>query len=108
MYSRNTAWLLVGAALIIAIASTMWGGWNMNSMMGPGMMGSGMMGGWMGPWMWIFWIAIACGAYLLITGSQGFSRGRHGGALEIAAERFARGEITSEEFEKIKEQLSGS
>jgi uncharacterized membrane protein len=55
--------------------------------------------------MWIFWIAIACGAYLLITGSPGFSRGRHGGALAIAAERFARGEITSEEFEKIKESL---
>jgi uncharacterized membrane protein len=100
MYSRNTAWLLVGAALIIAFASSMWGGWNMNFMMGPGMMG-----GWMGPWMWIFWIAIACGAYLLITGSPGFSRGRHGGALAIAAERFARGEITSEEFEKIKESL---
>ena len=95
MYSRNTAWLLVGAALIIAFASSMWGGWNMNFMMG----------GWMGPWMWIFWIAIACGAYLLITGSPGFSRGRHGGALAIAAERFARGEITSEEFEKIKESL---
>jgi len=100
MYSRNTAWLLVGAALIIAFASSMWGGWNMNFMMGPGMMG-----GWMGPWMWIFWIAIACGAYLLITGSPGFSRGRHGGALAIAAERFARGEITSEEFEKLKESL---
>ena len=62
-------------------------------------------GGWMGPWTWIFWIAIACGAYLLITGSPGFSRGRHGGALAIAAERFARGEITSEEFKKIKESL---
>jgi len=100
MYSRNTSWLLVGTALIIAFASTMWGGWNMNSRMGPGMMG-----GWMGPWMWIFWIAIACGAYLLITGSPWFSRGRHGGALAIAAERFARGEIASEEFEKIKESL---
>jgi len=80
----------------------------MNFMMGPGMMGSGMIGGWMGPWMWIFWSAIAGGAYLLITGSQRFSRGRHGGALAIAAERFARGEITSEEFEKIKESLDGS
>jgi uncharacterized membrane protein len=100
MYSRNTAWLLVGAALIIAFASTRWGGWNMNSMMG-----FGMMGGWMGSWSWIFWIAVACGAYMLITGSPGFSRGRHGGALAIAAERFASGEITSEEFEKIKESL---
>jgi len=108
MYTRNIAWLLVGAALIIAFASTMWGGWNMNFMMGPWMMGSGMMGGWMGPWMWIFWIAIVCGAYLLITGYPRFGRDRHEGALAITAERFARGEITSKEFEKIKESLNGS
>jgi uncharacterized membrane protein len=97
MYSRSTGLLIVGIVLIFAFASTMWGGWNSNYMMG----------GWMGPWMWVFPIAIAGGAYLLLTGSSWSGGRRHGEALEIAAERFARGEITSEEFEKIKEQLSG-
>jgi uncharacterized membrane protein len=108
MYMRGTGLLIVGIVLIFAFASTMWGGWNLNSMMGPGMMGSGMMGGWMSPWIWIFPITIAGGVFLLLTGSSWFGGRRHGEALAIAAERFARGEITSEEFEKIKERLSGS
>lgn len=70
---------------------------------GYGMMGSG--GMFFGL---IFWIIIIIGAYLLIKWFVEQNK-THGGeeksALDIAKERYARGEITKEEYEEIKKSL---
>jgi len=70
---------------------------------GYGMMGSGgMLFG------LIFWIIIIVGAYLLIKyliEQNKVSGGKEKSALEIAKERYAKGEITKEEFEEIKKGL---
>jgi len=74
--------------------------------------------------MMIFWaVIIIAGAYLLFkhfsenrsivqeTSSQGkgayYDREKSQDPLVIAEERYAKGEITQEEFEKIKDNLSG-
>ncbi|AEH60100.1 Protein of unknown function DUF2078, membrane [Methanosalsum zhilinae DSM 4017] len=63
--------------------------------------------GYMVLWM-LFWILLIIGAVLLIvwlvdrsrnTGKEDFS------PIEIARRRYARGEITREEFEEIKKNL---
>ena len=72
-----------------------------------GMMdGSGMMGG--GYWiLWlIFWILIIIGLVLLIKYLwEGAKRGEES-ALEILKKKYARGEISKEEFEEKKKDLS--
>ena len=80
-------------------------------------MGSGMMGGWGMGWfggifMIIFWLIILAAVVFFIqwlvrsTGRR--QAGAAGGnrALEILKERYARGEIDSVEFEKMKSDLS--
>ncbi len=67
----------------------MWGGW-----------------GWMGFGMIFFWLLIIAGAYFLFTGFAWPRRRYRYDALEIARERYARGEITLEEFEEIKRNLT--
>ena len=71
---------------------------------------------WNGGWMWfggilmiIFWAAIILLVIWLVRrfSSQGQGGMPHGSdALSIAKERYARGEISHEEFEKIKKNLS--
>jgi putative membrane protein len=70
------------------------------------------MGWWMAfgvVWMVLFWGAIIA---LIVWGIRTLA-GRNGrpiweeSALEIARRRYARGEITREEFEEIKATLSG-
>ena len=56
----------------------------------------------------IFWIIIIVGAYLLIKYLIEQNKVRSGeekSALDIAKERYAKGEITAEEFEEIKRRL---
>ena len=56
----------------------------------------------------IFWIIIIVGAYLLIKFLIEQNKARSGeekSALDIAKERYAKGEITAEEFEEIKRRL---
>ena len=81
------------------------------------MMGYGYgMGGFWGFGMMAFWILVIVGVVLLVRWYAGEPGGNssvlsreavipqnHG--LEIARERFAKGEITSEEFEAIKRGL---
>ena len=91
-------------------------------MMGPGMMGGGMMGyGMMGRGSmffpfggWIMWlliiIVIGVVVYLIIrtqkTGRvSGAVLSRDETALDIAKKRYARGEITKDEYESIKQNL---
>jgi len=88
---------------------------------GPGqaMMGPGMMMGWgygMG-WFWpvlmiVFWIAVIVGIVFLIRWLIVSARTReHGGfgesAVEILKKRYARGEITKDEFEKMRKDIGG-
>ena len=72
-----------------------------------GMMdGYGMSGG-----MWIlgliFWILILAGLVLLIKylWEGAGTRGSHESALEVLKKRYARGEISKEEFEEKKKDL---
>lgn len=79
----------------------------MNGIMGDygyGMMGyGGMLFG------LLFWVLILVLAYLLIKGllaQNKFRSGEEKSALDIAKERYAKGEITEEEFEEIKRHLT--
>jgi len=81
----------------------MWG--DMGSMMGYG-------GGWgyLGMLhMLLWWVLIILGIVVLVkwlTGGKGDSRGSGDRALEILRERYARGEIDKDEFEKRKRDLA--
>ena len=70
---------------------------------GYGMVGSG--GMFLGL---IFWIIIIVGVYLLIKYLIEQNKVRSSeekSAMDIAKERYAKGEITEEEFEEIKKRL---
>ena len=67
--------------------------------------------GWMGGWMWIPMVLFTA---LLILGAIALIRALSTGAtrsaddpLAIAARRFARSEITKDEYEKLRSTLSG-
>lgn len=58
--------------------------------------------------MFLFWAAIIgliVWAVLRLTRSRGAHTGNRKDALDIAKERYARGEITKEQFEQIKKDL---
>lgn len=65
--------------------------------------------GFMGGFMWIFWIAVIVGIILLVRWI--FQQNRPGeqkheeSSLEILKKRYARGEIDKEEFEQKKRDL---
>jgi len=93
--------VLVGVLLV-----TMWGlgGGYMSGMMG--MMGYGW--GLMVLIPIAFLALIAIGVYYLVTGSIGRGRSvsnRGGRALEMLKERYAKGEITREQFLTMKKEL---
>ncbi len=89
-----------------AISGWQGGGW--------GMMGPGMMGGF--GWMWlmpiffiIFWGLVIWGIVALVrglSGSRGSDSSRADSALEVLKKRYARGEITKEEYEEKKKDLA--
>ncbi|MBI3806774.1 MAG: SHOCT domain-containing protein [Nitrospirae bacterium] len=77
------------------------------------MMGNGMTGDGMGIWMLfgiVFWILIIVGIVLLVVwvvqkALGGGAGGTEGSVLEILKKRYARGEISKEEFEEKKRDL---
>lgn len=79
-----------------------------------GMMGGSGLGLFGGFFMIIFWVLIIVGVVLLIKWlvDQGARGTPHvpvamgGQALEIAKERYAKGEITKEQFDQMKKDLS--
>lgn len=76
-------------------------------MMGPGMMGYGF--GWLGGlWMLLSWLVpvaiIGLIVYAVIGGNRARGRGPED-ALSILQARFARGEITTEEYRSMKQEL---
>jgi putative membrane protein len=117
LFSTTLAFLMLlgGAAVALAQGPGSYGG----GFMGPGMMGSWGMGmGWPGMiFMWIFWLLIIVGLILLIRWLVQSSRdnrlpasgpptSRSSRALDILAERYARGEIDKEEYEQKKRDLT--
>ena len=112
---RDPAWIIVLVLVIVAFGSFamirpwgvgpgMMGGWGM----GPEMMGLGF--GW--PFMFlvplVFVVLVILGLYYLLSGQrrQGASVGyAESDALRILKERYARGEITSEQYAKMKRDL---
>ena len=120
---KNTSWVL-GIVLVVVLVLILLGGFGM---MGSGMMGSyggygGMMSGYgFNPLgailMFVFWALIIGGVVLLVVwlvrnatasaGAQrgGLSIGSSESPLDILKARYARGEITKEQFDAIKRDL---
>ncbi len=109
-------WVVVAIAVVLGVLL-------LSPMMGMGMMGGwwpmmggGMMGGWgpgFGWWglvMMVFWVLFIIGIVLLVAwivrqlaaGPSVTGRSR---ALEILQERYARGEITREQYEQMRRDL---
>ncbi len=64
--------------------------------------------GWLGPLvMVLFWAAVITGIVFLVRFliRQGGSRDREDSALEVLRKRYARGEISKEEFEAKRRDL---
>jgi putative membrane protein len=114
MISIKSLLLRLTALLPLSLASNVFaqqrgdcGGWGM----GPGMMGGWGMG-WFGMiFMLVFWVLVVVGLVFLIKwliqttkGEKDVARGSSK-AIDILKERYARGEINKEEFEKIKRDL---
>ena len=78
--------------------------------MGPGMMGFGMMGNWYGPWFGGLWIAfmlalpitIVLVIVFLVRSQRETTVSYNTRPLEILKLRYAKGEISRNEFEEIK------
>ena len=110
--------IVVGVLVLIPL---LWGGAMMGGMMG-GWGSGGMMGGWGPGWGWgsglgiiamiAFWALLGGGIYLLVrafAGAGGASERQTKSAespLDILKRRYAAGEITREEFEQAKKDLS--
>jgi putative membrane protein len=98
----------MAGVMVVALAFIYLTGGGMGFMMGPGMMGTWALGGggWMGLGMVVFSMFLIAGFYLLVANNRSINPIPGNRAMAIAQERFARGEIAQEEFEKIKESLS--
>ena len=112
---RITGGILILAALVLGtllpfLISTAVGGSTYGGMMGPGMMGGyGMMAGfgWLGMLMMVlFWVGVVL---LVVWGLSNLFTTRsprvEPDAEEILKQRFARGEISREEFVQARETL---
>ncbi len=115
------ALVVVGVLLLLPLLGGigMMGGWGM---MGPGMMGGGWSGApwadgrWAGGWGMpflgmFFWLLILVGIVLVVTeivrrAGAGAPAGQDEAPLEILKRRLAKGEITREEYDAIKKELS--
>ena len=105
--------LLIGLLLIVPMV----GMWMWGPMTGRGMMGGGMMGGWGYPYGmgWglmlagmliplVFIVLVVVGAYLWLTSRKEPVESER--AMTILDERYAKGEITKEQYLEMKAHLS--
>ena len=99
---NNNQKLVTSVLIIGALSLLSFGGMGMGSHM----YGTGMMFGWggMGLRMGFFWVLILVGVFVLFTGRYSFNGGVDR-PKEIARERFARGEISENEFEELMKRL---
>ncbi len=115
--SRNVVVFVAIVVLLLFLLPLLWG----SAMMGGGMMGPGRMGDWgMGWWgaarsPWgallslVFWLLIIVGLGLVVGWAlrQAFPSTPGGGRqpLDILKERYARGELTREQYEQMRRDL---
>ncbi len=98
-------------SLLAWLPAAQYGGGGGSPGWGPGMMMYGFGYGWMGYlMMFIFWGIIIVGAFALIRWLVQNTRGggqapQGGGALDILKERYARGELSKEQFESMKKDI---
>jgi putative membrane protein len=104
---RDMVWLIVVlVVLIVVLPVLVWGMWGLWCGYMPRMMGFGW--GFMFLIPLAFLVIIALGAYYLITEFMKTGRsppGHSERALEMLKERYAKGEITREQYLKMKEDL---
>ncbi len=113
MQGRDLTIIVVAIAVVVLLFGLLGGG-----MMGFGGMWPGMMGGYYGPGfgmggvlMMLFWVLIVVGVVLLVAwlarqaGVSSAGPGQESTALEILKRRYARGEITKEQFEQMRRDL---
>lgn len=109
MQGRDVA-IIVGAIVLVVLLLALLGG----GMMGPGMMGWGGFG--FNPLWWVlmllFWVLIIGGIVVLLiwlfrqAQPAGIGPGRAvNRPLDILRERYARGEITREQYEEMRRDL---
>ena len=101
--------IIIGAIVLVVLLFGLLGRGMMMGWMGPGMMG---WGGYFNPigilLMLVFWALAIGGIALLVlwlirqAGAAGPGEGR---ALEVLRERYARGEITREQYEQMRRDL---
>lgn len=121
----NNTGTAIGIILVVVLVVLLLGGAGMMGfgMMGPGMMGGyGMMGGFgaqgfgFSP-LWailslVFWALVIAGIVILVvwlvrnSGRTGLSAPSSDPALEILKSRYAKGEITKEQFEEMRRTLA--
>src|SRR4030042_6854282 len=104
--------VIVAILIIVPLIIGLVGGWQGYGY-GDGMMGPGMMGGFGGFWfmpiiMIVFWGLVIWGIIALVRGVSAGSTGpsaQSESVLEILKMRYARSEITKQEYEERKKDL---
>ncbi len=99
---------IVGGFSMMTMMGGYWGGgYGWGGMMGRGMMGESGMGyaWWMPLGGFIFLVIFGAGLYLILSGSGKAAEQQPNRPLEILKERYAKGEITAEEFKKMRTEL---
>jgi putative membrane protein len=107
--ARDIAIIIGVVALVILLFALLGGG-----MMGPGMMGWGGFSPWWGVLMMLFWLLVIAGIVLLViwlfrqgTPAAAGPGGSSARALDILRERYARGEISRDEYEQMRRDIEG-
>jgi putative membrane protein len=101
--------LLVAIVVIVVVGAFsmvgMMGGYGWGGMMGPGMMGQSGIGWWMPVSGLIFLILLIVGWYPVFGGYHKPAQVSGSSAIEILKERYAKGEISEEQYQKMKKEL---
>lgn len=112
MNTTNRTLIASGVFLLAAgLLAPLWMSFAMDGMMGNGGQWTGPWHGWMGgmgfAWMAMlgFWLVVAIGFMLLIRAIDLRRRGRDEAPLDIAKRRYAAGEISRDEYERIRRDL---